>query len=140
MTRRTLHIVPLHSRFFAAVFVTGAAMAQCPSGSYQCGADYCTPDGAVCCAGVGLPQYYCPGGSSCQSDGSCDDGSSDVSSYSSSSSYTSSSSTTGGGGYCPSGSYSCGADYCTPNGCGLLCQRGEPTVLLPQRHQLPKRR
>src|SRR6187551_3186246 len=110
MTRRTLHIVPAALAFVAAVFVTTAAMAQCPSGSYQCGADYCTPDGAVCCAGVGLPQYYCPGGTSCQSDGNCDDGSSSnsysSSSYSSSS-YSSSSSSTGGGGYCPSGSYSC---------------------------------
>src|SRR5688572_15984508 len=107
---RTPHIVPAALAFVAAVFVTNAAFAQCPSGTYQCGADYCTPDDAVCCANVGLPQYYCPSGTSCQSDGSCESGAS------SSVSSSSSSSTSGGDGGCPSGSYACGADYCTPDG------------------------
>jgi len=126
MTRSSLHIVPAALAFLAAVFVTDAAMAQCPSGTYQCGADYCTPEGAVCCAGVGLPQYYCPSGTSCTSDGDC------VSSSSSSGSYSSSSSsTTGGGGYCPSGSYACGADYCTPDGAVCCASVGLPQYYCP---------
>ncbi|HEY6729332.1 MAG TPA: hypothetical protein VI197_35220 [Polyangiaceae bacterium] len=123
---RTSHIAPAALAFLAALFVTGAALAQCPSGTYQCGADYCTPDGAVCCANVGLPQYYCPSGTSCQSDGSCESGAS-----SSVSSSSSSSSTSGGGGGCPSGSYSCGADYCTPDGAVCCANVGLPQYYCP---------
>ena len=43
----------------------------CPTGSYPCGAEYCTPNGGVCCASVGHPEGYCPGGSACCSDGTC---------------------------------------------------------------------
>lgn len=126
MTRGSLHIVPAALAFLAAVFVTDAALAQCPSGTYQCGADYCTPDGAVCCAGVGLPQYYCPSGTYCTSDGDCESaGSSSVSSSSSTSG------TTGGGGYCPDGSYSCGADYCTPDGAVCCANVGLPQYYCP---------
>jgi len=127
MTRGSLHIVPAALAFLAAVFVTDAAMAQCPSGTYSCGADYCTPDGAVCCAGVGLPQYYCPSGTYCTSDGDCES----AGSSSSVSSSSGSSSTTGGGGYCPDGSYACGADYCTPDGAVCCANVGLPQYYCP---------
>ena len=47
------------------------AMAQCASGYYPCGSDYCTPNGNVCCASVGYPQGNCPAGDTCNSDGTC---------------------------------------------------------------------
>lgn len=95
----------------------------CPAGTYPCGADYCTPDGGVCCASVGHPEGYCPGGSVCCADGTCsstgtcsgdggsDDGGSDGSCYPD---------VTCDDGCCPSGSV-CGA-----SGSGKCCPDSAP--------------
>jgi len=46
-------------------------IALCPDGTYECGAEWCTPNGGVCCASVGYPDGYCNSGSTCCPDGTC---------------------------------------------------------------------
>jgi hypothetical protein len=41
----------------------------CPSGTSQCGDDYCSPYGSTCCAHVKRPDLSCPSGSHCESTG-----------------------------------------------------------------------
>lgn len=52
----------------------GGSGGDCPSGSYECGEDYCTENGRVCCASVGRPELSCPEGTTCTSDGECIEG------------------------------------------------------------------
>jgi hypothetical protein len=101
----------------ALLLNAGQALAECPSGTYPCGADYCTPTGAVCCASVGDPSTYCPSGTVCQADGKCQQPG-------------------GSGGGCKAGTYACsdGSGCCESgticgngsNGCGAdkCCQPG----------------
>ncbi len=91
------------------------ATGGCPTGTYPCGADYCTPDGAVCCDSVGHPEGYCPAGTTCTTDGQCDSGGGGG----------------GGGGSCDAGYYECGADYCTPDGYVCCASAGHPEGYCP---------
>ncbi len=43
----------------------------CPAGTTPCGAGYCAPTGAVCCASAGHPELYCSAGTTCTPPGAC---------------------------------------------------------------------
>src|SRR5688572_27327325 len=106
---------------FAMALFAQDAFAQCSPGYYQCD-QYCVPSGAVCCTNIGRPDRYCPGGTTCQYDGTC----------------TSDGPTGGtcspgnvpcGDGCMPSGSVCCGNGYCDAGwecGSGGTCTRGSP--------------
>jgi hypothetical protein len=49
----------------------GGPSGGCKSGTFPCGADYCTPNGAECCESAGDPSVYCPADSVCLSGGRC---------------------------------------------------------------------
>lgn len=55
------------------VLAAGAARAQvpCPTGTFRCGTQHCTPNGQVCCASVGREEVSCPAGNTCLTDGTC---------------------------------------------------------------------
>lgn len=52
----------------------GSGGGSCDPGTYQCGSSWCIPSGSVCCASVGNPDKYCPGGTVCTTDGRCSSG------------------------------------------------------------------
>jgi loricrin len=115
----TKFMVLLGSLFLSSI--ARIALAQsCPSGTTPCGADYCTPSGATCCAGVGRPDLYCPGGQQCNANGTCGV----------------TPSTGGSGGVtCPTGSSPCGANYCAPTGTTCCASVGRPDHYCPGSQQ-----
>ena len=100
---------------------SGGDAPLCPSGTYQCGAGFCTPLGNTCCANVGRPSSYCPGGAICTTDGRCrwpETGSTTDTSSSESSSYNPSYDTYDSGSY--DDSYDSDNDpYSEYNSCGV---------------------
>jgi MYXO-CTERM domain-containing protein len=102
------------------------AMAQCATGYYPCGTDYCTPDGDVCCASVGDPQGNCSAGYTCNANGTCSRPASDETSSGSGGGATS-----GAQGSCADGYYQCGDDYCTPTGNVCCASVGYPQANCP---------
>jgi MYXO-CTERM domain-containing protein len=90
-------------------------MAQCASGYYPCGSDYCTPNEDVCCASVGYPQGNCPAGDTCNSNGTCNPPPA-----------SSGGAASGPQGSCDAGYYQCGTDYCTPDGDVCCASVGYP--------------
>jgi len=54
-----------------ATFEAKAPPPTCPTGTYQCGAGHCTPNGDVCCASAGHEELYCPPAYTCTTDGRC---------------------------------------------------------------------
>lgn len=92
---------------------TTPAWASCPSGYYPCGSEHCVPNDGVCCASVGLPEYYCPGGTECRSTGECvSPGYDDYDNYDDTDDYDANDD------YDNGGTYSSGDEYCSWRGSG----------------------